>query len=203
MRPPLLVAPVLLLIASGCLAPHRLGMPSLASADVTNDYATYDIRRVGLLPFGGKRVTEDQRAEFQLAFLSEIGQSTPYEVVLLAPEDLEEVERSEPYRRGWYRPRTIIQISDRYSLDAILFGTVTQQRTFPPQLLTLRMDMVAAETGLVVWSGSVHLDADDQRVVDGLKIYYANEEDDQGWQLALLSPERFARFAAFQVACLL
>ena len=202
MRPPLLLAPVLL-VASGCLAPHRLGMPSLASADVTNDYATYDIRRVGLLPFGGERLTENQREEFQLAFLSEIGQSTPYEVVLLAPEDLEEVERSEPYRRGWYRPRTIIQISDRYSLDAILFGTVTQQRTFPPQLLTLRMDMVAAETGLVVWSGSVHLDADDQRVVDGLKIYYANEEDDQGWQLALLSPERFARFAAFQVACLL
>ena len=41
--------------------------------------------------------------------------------------------------------------------------------------------------------------------VDGWrsKIYWGDKEDRRAWELALLSPERFARFAAFQVACLL
>lgn len=203
MRRLLLLLCMLFPLTSSCLIPNRLSMPTLASAQVSNDFETYTIRRVGLLPFAGRDLSDSQREEFQLAFLSEISQSTPYEIVLLDREDLEEVEESEPYRRGWYRPRTIIQLSRRYSLDAVFFGTVTQQRTYPPQLLSLQLDLVAAETGLVVWSSAVHLDASDNRVVDGLKIYYAREDDDRAWELALLSQERFARFAAFQVACLL
>jgi hypothetical protein len=194
---------LVLALALGCQAPHRLEMPSLASAQVSNDFETYKLRRVGLLPFAGRQLDDDARGAFQLAFLSEIAQSTPYEVVLLDRSDLEEIVESEPYRRGWYRPRTIIELSRRYSLDAIMFGTVTQQRTFPPQLLSMEIEMVAAETGLVIWSSSVHLDATDTRVVDGLKIYWGDKEDKRAWELALLSPERFARFAAFQVACLL
>ena len=186
-----------------CQAPRRLEMPSLASAQVSNDFKTYELRRVGLLPFAGQEVEDNAREAFRLAFLSEIVQSTPYEVVLLDRRDLEEVAESEPYRRGWYRPRTIIELSRRYSLDAIMFGTVTQQRIFPPQLLSLEVEMVAAETGLVIWSSSVHLDANDSRVVDGLKIYWGDRDDKRAWELSLLSPERFARFAAFQVACLL
>jgi hypothetical protein len=196
-------AGLVLTLAAGCQIPHRLEMPSLASAQVSNDFKTYELRRVGLLPFAGSEIDDAAREAFQLAFLSEISQSTPYEVVLLDRDDLEEIDESEPYRRGWYRPRTIIELSRRYSLDAILFGTVTQQRSFPPQLLSLEVEMVAAETGLVIWSSSVHLDANDTRVVDGLKIYWGDKEDARAWELALISPERFARFAAFQVACLL
>src|SRR5262245_35137703 len=36
-----------------------------------------------------------------------------------------------------------------------------------------------------------------------LRLYYGVECDDKNWGVALLSPERFARFAAFQIACLL
>src|ERR1051326_6554850 len=97
----------------------------------------------------------------------------------------------------------MIGLSQRYSLDAILFGTVTQERFYPPQLLSLPVDLVSAETGLVIWSASVHLDATDQRVIDGLEVFYGNETDNESWHVALLSPERFARFAAFQIACLL
>ena len=82
-------------------------------------------------------------------------------------------------------------------------GTVTQERFYPPQLLSLQVDLVSADTGLVIWTGKVDLDASDERVLQGLRIYYGIEEDDETWRVALLSPERFARFAAFQIACLL
>ncbi len=194
---------LLLLCSSACVAVRRLEMPTLASAVVSSDFATYDLRRIGLLPFTGEDVGPEQGLALQRAFHTELGASTPFEIVLLGGTDLEELEASEPYRRGWYSPRTIIGLARRYSLDGILFGTITQERFYPPQLLALQVDMVSAETGLVIWSSSVSLDAGDQRVLDGLRLYYGNEEDSESWRIALYSPERFARFAAFQVACLL
>ena len=195
-------------LLTGCILTRTLEMPKLANAVVSSDFETYTIHRVGLLPFTSKAGPSQGDASqeglaLQRAFHSELGQSTPFEIVLLDAADQAELESSEPYRRGWYRPKTIIGLAQRYSLDAILFGTVTQERFFPPQLLSLQVDMVSAETGLVIWSSSVNLDANDERVLEGLQVYYGNEEDQEAWRLALLSPERFARFAAFQVACLL
>jgi len=194
------------LLAASCAVPRPLVMPHLAHAEVASDFHDYELRRVGLLPFGGEDVGREMAQGLQLAFFSEISQAAPYEVVLLDRADLEEVESSEPYRRGWYKPRTIIAISRRYNLDWLLFGTVTQHRLHPPQILSLQIDLVSAETGLVLWSATAHLDAADQRVRDGLQLFYSGARGDEtapDWKVALLSPERFARFAAYQVACLL
>lgn len=193
----------LALLLGACIVTRPREMPSLAHATVSSDFETYRIHRVGLLPFSGAEVTAEHARALQHAFHSELSQSTPFEVVLLDEHDLEALEKSEPYRRGWYRPKTIIGLSKRYSLDALAFGTVTQQRTFPPQVLALQVDLVSAETGLVIWSAAVHVGADDPRVRDGLALYYGNEDDEEAWRLALLSPERLGRFAAFQLACLL
>ena len=188
---------------AGCFTMGPRSMPRLASAVVSTDFESYSLRRIGLVPFSGRELSEDQARDLQDALHSEMLQSTPFEIVQLDADDLAELESSDPYRRGWYNPRTIIGVSQRYNLDAILAGVVTQQRFFAPLLLSLQVDLVSAETGLVIWSGSVHLDATDQRVLDGLQLYYGNEEDQESWRVALLSPERFARFAAFQIACLL
>jgi len=175
---------------------------SLAQARVSADFGTYDIHRVGMLPFGGRGVAPTRALEIQRAFHSEFTQSTPFEIVLLGERELVNLAPSDAYIRGSYDPRTIIDLSRRHNFDAIFFGTITQERFFPPQVLSLQLDLVAAETGLVVWTGSVHMDGDDPRVAQGLKTYYGGV-DDEAWQVALISPERFARFAAFQMACLL
>jgi len=192
------------LCLGGCLSLRAPRMPSLANAVVSSDFQSYAVRRVGLLPFTGRNLTPEQGVDLEHAFHTELAQSTPFEIVLLDAADQAELEASDPYRRGWYKPKTIIGLSQRYSLDAVLFSTVSQERFFPPQLLSLQCDLVSAETGLVIWSGNVNLDAADPRVLEGLQIYYGKEEeDDQSWRVALLSPERFARFAAFQIASLL
>jgi hypothetical protein len=196
--------PALLALAvSACLVTRAPEMPRLANAVVSSDFESYELRRVGLPAFVGRELSAQQGRDLQHALHTELAQSTPFEIVLLDERDMAELETSDPYRRGSYQPRTIIGLSRRYNLDGILFGTVSQQRFFPPQLLSLEVDMVSAETGLVIWSGAVDLDGADQRVIDGLRVYYGNEEDQESWRVALLSPERFARFAAFQVACLL
>ncbi len=195
---------LLSLLLSGCIVLPSAKMPRLANAVVSNDFASYQLRRIGLPPFRGRNLPAEQSIALQRALHSELSQSTPFEIVQLEGADLAELESSDPYRRGWYKPKTIIGLSQRYSLDGILFGVVTQERFFSPLLLSLQVDLVSAETGLVIWSGSVNLDASDERVQDGLRLYYsAQGDDDEDWHVALLSPERFARFAAFQIACLL
>jgi hypothetical protein len=196
-----------LLLAAGCQTSHP-GMPTLATARVAKDFDTYQLTRVGLMPFDGVELSAEQTAALESAFFGELSLSTPFELVPLGGPDLEEIKQSDPYLRGWYRPETIFGLARRYSLDAILFGTVTQSQFFPPQKLSLQVDMVAAETGTVIWSASVHLDATEKRVRDGLEVYFSNpdggqDEEGQDWRLSLLSPARFAQFAAFQVAALL
>jgi len=199
----LLVVLAAAVLGVGCVTTRSPEIPRLADAVVSSDFESYTLRRIGLPAFVGRELSAQQGRDLQHALHTELAQSTPYEIVLLDERDLAELEASDPYRRGWYEPRTIIGLAKRYSLDGILFGTVSQQRFYPPQLLSLQVDMVSAETGLVIWSGTVDMDGSDQRVIDGLRIYYGNDEDRESWRVALLSPERFARFAAFQVACLL
>ncbi len=196
-------------LLAGCSAilPEPPSMPALATAQVAEDFDTYRLRRIGLMPFEGADVTVEQAAGLKSAFFSELSLSTPFELVPLDGRDLEEVHESDPYRRGWYSPDTVVDLSRRYSLDAILFGTVTQSQFFPPQKLSVQVDMVAAETGLVIWSSSVHLDASEERVREGLEVYFTtpdgDDEDGRDWRMALLSPSRFAQFAAYQIASLL
>lgn len=205
----LLIAACALGMSAACITIPERRMPALAQAQVSNDFDTYGVRRIGLMPFEGADLNAALASALEAGFLAEIGGAGEFEIVALSTTDLDEVASSEPYRRGWYRPKTIIELTQRYRLDAILFGTVTQHRFYPPQTLGLQIDMVASETGLVIWSSSVHLDAADPRVMRGLELFYTRPEDDGddaasgSWEVALLSPERFARFAAYQVARLL
>ena len=87
-------------------------------------------------------------------------------------------------------------------------GTLADAQFFAPQRLAVQLDLVACETGAAVWSGAVHLDAADADVRDSLMIWASNPSasDYRGSEpsdLALLSPRRFARFAAWQLSQLL
>ena len=84
---------------------------------------------------------------------------------------------------------------------------MTSKRAYPPLQLTLSAEMVAADTGLVIWNAGVHLDAAHEHVREALRAFYFEtwEEIEHGpdWRIALVSPGRFANFAAWQLARML
>ena len=192
----------LLALASACQAPHR-GVAVLGVGRTAADFNTYQIRRVGLVPFAGEGLDRAESDMLSSAFFAEISSVTPYEVVALEPRDLAEVPTSEPYRRGWYKPEMVLGIARRFQLDALLIGTVTDRQSFPHQRLSVQLELVTAETGMVIWSASVQLDSSQRRVRESVESW-AREvlgvTDEAEWQIILLSPSRFARFAAFQIA---
>ena len=192
----------------GSCATTEQGVELFGTARVVQDFDSYRLDRVGLLPIFGDRVTQEQQEVLQSTFYSELSRSTNFEIVALTDKDLAEVPSSEPVRRGWYHTRTILEISQRFKLDGLLIGTVTDLQTFHPQRISVQFDLVSAETGLTLWTSSLHLDAGEQRVREGLETFYSlgeNEASGSGepWELSLMSPRRFARFAAWQVARLL
>ena len=192
----------------GSCATTEQGVELFGTARVVQDFDSYRLDRVGLLPIFGDRVTQEQQEVLQSTFYSELSRSTNFEIVALTDKDLAEVPSSEPVRRGWYHTRTILEISQRFKLDGLLIGTVTDLQTFHPQRISVQFDLVSAETGLTLWTSSLHLDAGEQRVREGLETFSSlgeNEASGSGepWELSLMSPRRFARFAAWQVARLL
>jgi hypothetical protein len=188
----------------GCSLTDKKPETNLASVEVVSDFSTYELRRVGLLPFHGEGVDLERGRALQAAFATALAGRTTFEIVTLDDVDLEEVPRSETFRRGWTKPGTILTLARRFNLDGVLVGTVTEQRSYAPLRVGLEVDLIACETGLSIWSGRALLDAAEQRVRDSLEGWFQARRDALGegetWELYLLSPSRFGEFAASQMA---
>ncbi len=192
----------LVVLTASCLS--SAGLTPLATSHAASDLSTYGLRRVALLPFEGEELDEVQARSIQGAFHLELGRAAPYELVRLTPADVAEVEDSEPYRRGAYDPRTLLELARRFRLDGVMIATVTQLDVYPPQLLSLELDLVSCETGAVIWTSSLQMDASDalvRRHMADFQRTQANAGDwEDGVRLTLISPTHFARFAASEVA---
>jgi hypothetical protein len=196
-----------LLALSSC-ASTNAPVQALARAQVTPDFATYQIRRVGLMPIAGRSLDAEQKSVLEGALFTEFSNTTNYEVVPLRREDLEELNLGTSYLRGHYDPQTVIEVARRFRLDGSFVVTVTDYQFYAPQRLSIQVDLVASETGAAIWSSSLHLDATVDSVQRAVQAFYENSgsmdnESGNGWEIALLSPRLFAQFACWQVARLL
>lgn len=192
----------------GCLSPGApTEVPVLASAQVSADLGDHSLGRVGLLPV---QVLDAQpvNASFQSAQLSaifhgEFARAASFELLQLGSREMEAVAQSDPFRRGRYEPEMLVELGRRFRLDALLIVHVGGQRVYAPQTLSAQAELVSLSTGGVLWNGQVHLDAADPQVTQGLEVFYSDAiggEATGPWTLALHSPERFARFGAWQLA---
>lgn len=173
---------------------------------MVSDFETYELHRVGLLPAVGVKLTEQQEEDLQAACLAEFSAHANLEVVRLGETELEAIPSIEPHRLGSYSAAPILALARRYRLDALLVPTVTDLQVHSPQRLGLSMDLLSAETGQALWTASVQLDAAQAATRKGIESWARSEGgdlDDHSWEVTLLSPKRFARFAAFHLASLL
>jgi hypothetical protein len=182
--------------------PRDLPQAQLASFTRARDFDTYSLARVGILPVKGDNLTEREAHELQQILFSEFASATRMEIVLLGSQDLLEISSSNPHLTGVYQTETVIEISKRFRLDGMLVATAIQRQAYPPQRLSLQVDLVSTETDMAIWNGSINLMGDNSTVTEGLEAFYGNGKpvEDDSWSTALLSPSQFARFAAWQIA---
>jgi hypothetical protein len=184
---------------------------SLATGRVAADFTSYSLHRIGVLPFesgGGDGLDPESSRSLQEAFVAALARRSSAEIVPLSISDLEAIHSDDPFRTGRVDPRAVLTLAHRANLDAICVGRVTDQRGYAPQRLGLAVELVACDTGLSIWSASVHLDASEERVRGVLEAWCKVERGsenatggaNEGPEVYLLSPRRFGEFAAAQVA---
>ncbi len=205
MRTSLLLLGVLCCI-SGCAITNGgvWEQDTLARAQAAPDFATYHLQRVAVVPFTGSDLPADRATDLENGLALELAARVGFEIVQLTADDLAEISRAEPYRRGWYSSNTLLEISKRFSVDAILVGTVRELNCYTPQHLATQVELVSCETGQVAWSSTVELDARDSRVIKAIEAWYTldmESHDAPGDEaLAFLSPAIFSRFATREMA---
>ncbi len=178
--------------------------PTLARTRSTSDFASYPLRRVGLLPLACDVREQARLRELQQSLAFELSRTAPFEIVLLGDSDLEEVTQPAAHQRGTYSPNTILTAARRFRLDGLLVGTVTHFESYAPLALGVKLELVPVETGLPIWIADLDLDTSEARVRESIDIYQARRLDAGGAAddstVVLLSPRSFLRFAAGEVA---
>lgn len=179
----------------------------MGSAKITSDFESYRLQRVGVLPFSELNkdpMVPHEVGAIETSFHSEFAAATPYDLVPLRIQDLAELLQLDPFREGWYAPSTLRTLRERFRLDAVLVGTITSRRVVAPQVLGVQLDLVSCETGQTIWSSDLQLDASSEETRVAIDTWARTRlGEEHGAKMALLSPKKFASFAAYQMARLL
>ncbi|MFN0008717.1 MAG: hypothetical protein ACKVXR_12510 [Planctomycetota bacterium] len=197
--------PLLLLFPmTACVAPRESVRP-VGTASKSSDFKDYSFQRLGLLLPEGEGIDPDFRRTLRDALASELAAATSFEIVPLGEADMEAVSRLDPARTGRISPKSVLELARRTSLDGLFTTRILELRPYAPVRLVLSMDLIAVETGLVTWSGSVRIDTSDRATLAAIKSWHAAVRDgnDTERALDLLSPTRIAEFAALQAGLIL
>lgn len=192
-------------LAASCVSTETRAMVPIGTAKAAADFASYDIRRVGVLPPRGETLDAELSDALRDALRSAFAAETPYEMIPIGASELESLDTPDSMRTGRTEPRIVLEVARRAGLDAILATRVVDLRFYEPVRLGLEVDLIAVETGLVTWSSQVRVDVGDLRTLDAIQSWQesrrAGTESDRA--VDVLSPRRIGEFAAAQVAMLL
>jgi len=198
-----------LLVAAlaGCSPQHvALSLVRPARAPV-NYYRAAGLRaerlqRVALAPFEPGPADERAAQTVTQAFSHELAKLGRFEVVF------------PPTEPGFFLPHTglkpdgtidvdaLVRARKQLRVDAFLIGTVTAYKAYDPPLLGLKVQLVSATSGEVLWAADSTLDGSEPNVRRLARTYHGQHEDDDtlyGWRAVLVSPTRYARFFCFHI----
>ncbi len=175
----------------------------LAVVRIAADRELYEIRRVGILPIVSRDMRMDDARALQSALALQLGGRIHAEVLVLSEGQAAEVPSNDAFLTGRIEPESVLALARRFNLDGIVTVNVTDRRTYAPQRLGLEVELTACDSGLPIWGASLRLDAAEERTQNSLRAWFQNDRGTNGANesvdIYLLSPQRFAEFAAAQV----
>lgn len=194
-----------LTVAAGCASSPAHEIVPLGSARAVSDFASYDLRRVGVLPPTGNDLDAELARSIAESLATSFAADTAYEIVPLGAVEMESVGALDPSRTGRVQAPAILELARRSGVDALLAARVVDLRPYEPIRFGLEVDLVAVETGLVVWTAQVRVDTADRRTLEAVEAWQWTTRTGGESERAvdLLSPRRMGEFAAAQASMLL
>ena len=195
--------PALAIVALGCEVPHFYYPPPPPKIGAYRSHALARLRRPRTLVLPLRHPNKEAARLVTEALVIELQKSQIVEAISPYAPEAGFVENLKVWRDGALDVRALTTIRTRLGADAVLVGTITDYRPYEPPLVGLRVQLVSARTGKVLWGAETCLDARDGGVKTLMRHYYARRLSDggrgYGWQILLTSPSHFAQFVAYEV----
>ena len=125
-----------------------------------------------------------------------------WDTLLPAEGDERLAAESALWQRGRVDIESLIVAQKAYLADAFLFGTVTQYKPYDPPVLGLKLRMLSARTGDVIWAADALFNAHENDVRLLAERYFQSsglKDRLYGPDLLLMPPKLFAEFVAAQI----
>lgn len=162
-----------------------------------------NVRRIMVLPFTEESGVGADRDRVRRAFLTELQKLRRFEIVPLPDDAIEDDVLNASLREGRISTAAVVQLCERFHLDGVMSGIVTDWRPYMPQHLGLRTQLMSVHSGTAVWAVDALYDAADRSTISDLQQYHQSFEADDGsmhgGDMPLIAPTRFATYVAHRV----
>lgn len=210
-RPRFVLGSFLLLALGGCATVDKSAQRPRGPGFVpTNVYrpspaeiaAGPTVRRVALLPVHLVKADPSRLEDLDNNFRAELTRTGHYEIVRVSRPELAalcgrtQVDSTEALSAGLL---DVLRV--QYGVDAILFTDITNDNPYRPVSLGVRARLVHATSGAVLWAADNLFDSGNPTVANSARRYELDQQRqsfplDRDGGAALLSPDRFSRYAA-------
>src|SRR4051812_38858806 len=165
------------------------------------------VRRVLLLPMSNETEFPYVEDEISDALATELRAAGLFEVVRAARETDESCAASCCRSNGTFDERQLIDLAERYQVDGVIFGTVTNYNPYWPPRIGINLQLVGTHEAVTLASVDGLWDARDEHIAAQAQQFYfcrltpkATVPDSD---LMLHAPQYFQKFAAAQTVHLL
>ncbi|MBK8979757.1 MAG: hypothetical protein IPM29_27995 [Planctomycetes bacterium] len=184
-------------------APRQLPLPCHRAPD--EQLAT--MRRVCLLTFRNAVGVHAEADAVRATFAEELQKLHRFEVVPLPADAPEDSAIHAALMRAELATGPLAELVGRYGVDGVVIGTITAERPYQPPHLGVRLRLVSLHDGATLWSVDALFDSADARVQEDCRHYaetfQAEERSMHGWEMNLLSPQRYRAYVAHRVVATL
>ena len=195
----LLVAAVLPF--AGCQLP-RPPEPQIINCYLAEPADLANVRRIMVLPFTQEDGVQVDCQMVRDAFVAELQKLRRFEVVPLPMNAQEDDVLNKSLHHGRLSTDAMVRLCNRYTLDGVLVGSVTNWRPYQPPQLGMRTQLISVHSGATVWAIDAMYDTNDQATVSDLRHYTETSQNDDGnlhgWQINLLAPKKFTNYVAYR-----
>ena len=162
-----------------------------------------DAQRIVVAPFLYGHRDERVSREITEAFIIELQKLGRFEIISPYTVAGQAAAEGELWRDGVVDLPTMVKLRRRLKAEAFVFGTITHYKPYRPPILGVKVSMVSARTGAVVWAAEAVFDASNVATEEHVKAYYDGTSDVEGehlgWKVVLLSMRRYAHFVSHQL----
>jgi len=197
----LVIIILFLFIFSGCESTPPTRYSGL-SYNKSNELRKTYLHRVLLLPFEYDVDREAVIDEITAAFAVELRKIGRFEVIVPDGRKAKMLSENKIWDKGSININTVLRLSRNFDIDAIIFGSITHYRPYEPMLLGLKIGMISADNGIILWSADGVYDSNENEVAELVKYYFDSTHQKSslyGWKLILLSMRRYSQFVANQI----